>query len=108
MSPLSWQAGAGMSTVIASSRDSFVPIRRCGIGVRAGQQEQRPALGAAQHAGDRRALAHVDAVGHGAALDDPLELMGQGHRRPDSTVGVECDAVGRPVETLGEDPAIGQ
>ena len=64
--------------------------------------------GPAQRAGDRRAVAHVDSVGDGAALDNSLELMRQGHRHPYAAVGVQADAVGRPVESVGEEPAIAQ
>ena len=98
----------GCRRSIASRRDSLVPTSRCGIGVRAREQEQRAALRSAQRAGDRGAVADVDAVGDGAALDDPLELVGQRHRRPYPAVGVEGDAVGRPVESFGEDPPVGQ
>ena len=41
-----------------------------------------------------------------AALDDPLELVGQRHRRPDPALGVEADAVRRTVQPVGEDPPV--
>ena len=64
--------------------------------------------GPAERAGDRGPVADVDAVGDVAALHNSLELVGQRHRRPYAAFGVEGDAVGRPVESVGEDPPIGQ
>lgn len=60
---------------------------------------------AAEHARDGGAVADVDAVGDLAAGHDPLELVGQRHRRPHPARFVESDAVRRPVEPIGEDPA---
>ena len=34
--------------------------------------------------------------------------VGQRHRRPNAALGVEADAVGRPVEPFGEESPIGQ
>ncbi len=42
------------------------------------------------------------------AVDDPLELVGQRHRRPHAAFGVQGDAVGRPVQTVGEDAPVTQ
>ena len=88
----------GMSTITVSMRDTLRADQALGIGVGAGQQKQRPALGSAERACDRGATADVDAVGHGAAVDDALELVGQRHRRPDATFGVDGDAVRGSVE----------
>ncbi len=98
----------GMSTVIASRRRQLGTDQALGVGVGARQQEKRAALRAAQRAGDRRAVAEVDSVGDGAALDNSLELVGQRHRRPDATFRVKRDAVGRAVESVGKDPSIGE
>jgi len=42
------------------------------------------------------------------ARNDPLDLVGQCHRCPHPAFGVERDAVGRPVQAVGENPPVTQ
>lgn len=54
----------------------------------------------------------VDAVGDRwrarSAVDDALELVCERQRGPHAALEIDRDAVGRAVETLGEDPAVRQ
>ena len=74
------------------------------IAARAHVEALEPLIEAAL-ADARLTLADVDAVGHLPTVDDPLELLGQGHRDPHPTVVVQADAVRRTVQSVGENPS---